>query len=452
VSPPTPEPSLRDDDPFRSPKGTHDVIPPESAAWVEVVAAFAERARRSAFGLVLTPVYEHVEVFHRVGEATDVVSKEMYEFHDKGGRHLALKPESTAAVVRAFVQHRPATPWKVWYVTPHLRHEKPQKGRYRQHHQLGVEVLGVDDPDVDVEVIALAHGFYRDVGLRGVRLRINSLGDAVSRPRYLDALRAYLRERAGALSDEAVARIDTNPLRVLDSKRAADQVHTADAPVLLDHLTDESRDHFERVKSGLDALGIEYHVDPRLVRGLDYYTRTTFEFTSAALDAAQDAVGGGGRYDQLSEAMGGPPAPGIGFGIGIERLLLAREGEGIPTAGSRRLDAFVVDMVGGAEATVLLAELRDGGLAADRDYGARKPKKQFQASDRSGARVAVILGEAEQAQGLVSVKDLDSGIQSKVPRRRIVEHIRRLLTDGPPPGAPDVPSPEPSTTNEEPTP
>jgi histidyl-tRNA synthetase len=438
VTPPSLGERPRGDEAFRAPVGTRDVLPPESGAWVEVVAAFAERARRAGYGLVITPVYEHVEVFRRVGEATDVVMKEMYELHDKGGRHLALKPESTAAVVRAFVQHRPVTPWKVWYVTPHLRHEKPQKGRYRQHHQLGIEVVGVDDPDVDVEVIALAHGFYRDVGLTDVRLRINSLGDAVSRPRYLDALRGYLRERAGALSDEAVERIDTNPLRVLDSKRAADQHHTADAPVVLDFLTDESREHFDRVQAGLDALGIAHDVDPRLVRGLDYYTRTTFEFSSAALDAAQDAVGGGGRYDQLSEAMGGPSAPGIGFGIGIERLLLAREGQGIPTVGGQRLDAFVVDNVGGTEAVVLLAELRESGLSADRAYGGRSFKAQMKVSDRLGARAAVVLGARELADGVVGLRDLDAGTQVDVPRGEVVAHVRALVASPP--------------KNEEPTP
>ena len=312
------------DDPFRAPKGVHDVLPPDSARWIQVVTAFARRAERAGYGLVVTPIFEHLEVFERVGASTDVMKKEMYELEDKGGRHLALRPEGTAPVVRAFVEHRPATPWKVWYVAPNFRYERPQKGRYRQHWQLGVEVLGSDDPDVDVEVIALAEGLYRDLGI-DVPLVLNSMGDEQTRPAYVEALRAHLLDHAAELGDEFRARVEENPLRVLDAKVPEWQDVIERAPQLTESLSDDARKHFERVQHGLDVLGIDYTLDPRLVRGFDYYTSTTFEFVTAELDAAQNALGGGGRYDRMAEEMGGPATPGIGFGIGIERVLLAMD-------------------------------------------------------------------------------------------------------------------------------
>ncbi|MFA5882227.1 MAG: histidine--tRNA ligase [Acidimicrobiia bacterium] len=407
---------------YRAPIGTHDVLPPESDLWVAAVAAFADRARRFGYGLVVTPIFEHLEVFQRVGASTDVVRKEMYEFEDKGGRHLALRPEGTAPVVRAFVQHRPTVPWKVWYLAPHFRYERPQKGRYRQHWQLGAEVMGVDDPDVDVEVIALAHGFYRDLGLTRTRLLLNSMGDARSRPAFVAALRAYLLDHGGAFGDEFRARVEQNPLRVLDAKNEDWQDVIERAPQLTEYLSDAAAAHFERVQQGLTALGIRYELTPRLVRGFDYYTATTFEFVTDALDAAQNAVGGGGRYDQLAEDMGGPPTPSIGFGIGIERVLIAREAELGHVAPARpRLDAFVVDALGEGAATLLVAELREVGLAADRAYGGRSVKAQWKVADRSGARYAVMLGRREAEHDAVAVKDLrdPDGTQTEVPRREV---------------------------------
>jgi histidyl-tRNA synthetase len=414
---------------FRAPVGTHDVLPPESDAWVGAVAAFAERAARFGYGLVSTPLFEHVEVFQRVGEHTDVIRKEMYDFTDKGGRRIALRPEGTAPVVRAYVQHRPTAPWKVWYVAPNFRYERPQRGRYRQHWQLGAEVLGVDDPAVDVEVIALAHGFYRDLGLKRVQLVVNSMGDQSSRPAYADALREHFVREGGGLGDEFLERARANPLRILDSKRADWQDVIEHAPQLFDYLTDESRDHFEAVQRGLDALGIEHEIAPRLVRGFDYYTRTTFEFVSDALDAAQNAVGGGGRYDRLAEEMGGPPTPGIGFGMGIERILIALESEGIvPATRLPRIEAFVVDDLGDATATVLLQDLRDSGVGADRAYGGRSVKAQLKAANRSGATFAVLLFKDEAARGAVVVRNLATSEQVEVPREQvtawIVEHRR----------------------------
>lgn len=407
---------------YRAPVGTHDVLPPASERWIDVVAAFATRARRFGYGLVITPVFEHVEVFQRVGVSTDVVGKEMYEFDDKGGRRLALRPEGTAPVVRAYVQHRPTVPWKVWYLAPHFRYERPQKGRYRQHWQLGAEVLGVDDPDVDVEVIALAHGFFADLGVTRLRLLLNSMGDASSRPVYVAALREYLLDHAAELGDDFRQRVEQNPLRLLDSKRDDWQPVIERAPQLTEYLSDEAAAHFERVQHGLDALGIAHELTPRLVRGFDYYTSTTFEFVSDALDAAQNAVGGGGRYDQLAEEMGGPPTPGIGFGIGIERLLIACDAEGTHL-GTRdtRLDVFVVDGIGGGAATVLVAELREAGLRADRAYGGRSVKAQWKLADRSGARFGVMLGRREAEHDMVGVKDLRDprAAQREIPRREL---------------------------------
>lgn len=423
---------MTDRDVFRGPKGTHDILPPESARWERLLGRFAARAEGAGFGLVLLPAFEHLEVFERVGEATDVVQKEMYEFEDRGGRRLVLRPEGTAAVIRAFVEHHPVVPWKVWYAAAHFRYERPQKGRYRQHHQLGVEAIGTDDPAIDVEVVALAMGFLRDLGLRDVTLLLNSLGDAECRPAYLDRLREYLTEHEGELCDDSRARYPTNPLRVLDCKRPRCVEVTEKAPQLFEHLCDDCREHFERVQHGLSTLGVKYEIAPRLVRGLDYYTRTTFELTSDALDAAQNAVGGGGRYDQLAEEMGGDPAPGIGFGIGIERLLIACDAEGALPEPAASLDAFVIDAIGGREggadpALVVLDDLREAGLRADRAYGGRSVKAQWRVADRSGAAYAVMVAPDEMARDAVALKDMVSGEQVEVGRDEVSGWIRSRL-------------------------
>jgi histidyl-tRNA synthetase len=412
-----------DRDVFRAPKGMLDVLPPESSRWIEVVTRFADRAARFGYGLVLTPVVEHYEVFERVGATTDIVRKEMYDFVDRGGRRLALRPEGTAPVVRAYVQHRPVVPWKVWYVAPNFRAEQPQAGRYRQHWQVGAEVVGLDDPDVDVEIIALLDGFFRDLGLRQYRLLLNSMGDSESRARYRDVLLDYWRAHADVLGDD-LTRAEANPLRILDSKRPDWLDMLERAPQLGEYLTDASEKHFERVQEGLQALGIDLEIAPRLVRGFDYYTSTVFEFQSDALDGAQNAIGGGGRYDRLAEEMGGPPTPSIGFGAGIERVLLACDAEGVLPAVTARVDVFVVDLLGGTEADRLLYELRESGLAADRSYGSRSVKKQWSAADRSGASWGVMLAPDEHARRHVAVKDLRSGEQVDVRRDEVAAWLR----------------------------
>jgi histidyl-tRNA synthetase len=412
-----------DRDVFRAPKGMLDVLPPESSRWIEVVTRFADRAARFGYGLVLTPIVEHYEVFERVGATTDIVRKEMYDFVDRGGRRLALRPEGTAPVVRAYVQHRPVAPWKVWYVAPNFRAEQPQAGRYRQHWQVGAEVLGLDDPDIDVEIIVLLDGFFRDLGLRRYRLLLNSMGDGESRARYRDVLLDYWRAHADVLGDD-LARAEANPLRILDSKRADWHDMLERAPQLGEYLTDASEKHFERVQEGLQAIGIDIEIAPRLVRGFDYYTSTVFEFQSDALDGAQNAIGGGGRYDRLAEEMAGPPTASIGFGAGIERVLLACDAEGVLPAVTARVDVFVVDLLGGTEADRLLYELRESGLAADRSYGSRSVKKQWSVADRSGASWGVMLAPDEHARGHVAVKDLRSGEQIDVRRDEVAAWLR----------------------------
>ncbi len=404
----------------------HDVLPPESARWIDVVSAFADRARRFGYELIVTPVFEHVEVFKRLGESTDVVSKEMYEFTDRGDRRLALRPEGTAPVVRAYVQRGSPEPWKVWYLAPLFRYERPQKGRYRQHWQLGIEALGLDDPDVDVEVIAFGHGFLRELGLRqGVSLLLNSMGDRASRAEYVEVLRRYLLEHGEALGADFRERVEASPLRVLDSKREDWQDVIERAPQLTEYLSAASRAHFEQVQRGLDELGIHYELAPRLVRGFDYYTSTTFEFVSDALESAQNAVLGGGRYDDLAAEMGGRPTPGIGFGMGVERMLIVADAVGaLPTA-ETRFDAFVVDGIShGRETLVLVQELREAGLRVDRAYGDRSVKAQLKAADRAQAAFGVMLMPGEFSRDAVVIRDLRTGDQVEVPREQVIGWLR----------------------------
>ena len=411
--------------PLRAPVGTRDVLWPESTRWMELVARFAGRATRAGYGLAITPVFEDARLFHRgIGDESEVVGKEMYEFSDRGGRDLALRPEGTAPVVRAFVQHHPPAPWKAWYVTPAFRYERPQAGRYRQHHQLGVEVLGTDDADLDVEVVSLAAGFYEELGLRQVDLAVNSIGCADDRPAYVAALRQYLAGHRQELCDEHRERFEANPLRVLDCKRPECRAVTEGAPRMVDFLDEGCKAHFERVRRGLDALGIAARLEPRLVRGLDYYTRTTFEFSALALEAAQNAIGGGGRYNGLAEAIGGPPTPGIGFGIGIERLLLACDAEHCFSTEPAAPDAFVVDLTGGEAARDLADELRRAGLAVERGYDDRSAKAQFKLADRSGARLALVVGPAELAAGTVKIQSLrGQGEEMEVARADVVARV-----------------------------
>ena len=408
---------------FQAPPGTFDVLPPESARYQRLVSRFGVLAGRAGYGLLVSPLFEDLGVFQRVGESTDIVRKEMYDFTDKGGRHLALRPEGTASVVRAFLQHRPPTPFKVWYAAPHFRYERPQAGRFRQHHQLGVEALGSADADLDVEVIALAWDLFHDLGLRRLRLRLTSLGDAVCRPAHREALLTHLNARRDQLCDEHAPRLEDNPLRVLDCKRAECRAATADAPRMLDMLCDSCRAHATRVQDGLTALGIAFDIDPSLVRGLDYYTRTTFEFEAQALESAQNGAGGGGRYDGLVESLGGAPAPGIGFGLGIERILLACDAEGVFSVPEDTLDVFVIDTTGGEAARDVTAELRRAGLRVDRAWDDRSWRAQLKLALRSGATLAVSV-EAER----ITLRTLqEKGEAEEVDRANVVDHVKKRL-------------------------
>ena len=435
---------------FRTPIGTHDLAPPESGRWVALLGQFIGAADRAGFGYLQTPIFEDIGVFSRIGEGTDVVGKEMYEFVDRSDRRLALRPEGTASVCRAFAQHRPTTPWKVWYQGPFFRYEAPQAGRYRQFHQIGAETLGTDDPDADVEIIALAAELFGAIGLQRVPLLVNSMGDADTRLAFGEALTSYLQRRADDVDPSDRDKIERHPLRILDSKRPATAAVAAEAPRITDFLSGETAAHFDRVREGLGALGIEHEVEPKLVRGLDYYTRTTFEFRAASLGAAQDTICGGGRYNGLVEALGGPPTPGIGFALGIERLLLACDAEGVFDVPAQRAEVWVIDTAGGAEARDLTHELRSIGVRADRAFDNRSIRAQMRAAGRSGAEIALIVGTDEIDAGTVTIRPLrrpDGGSvdlpQQTVPRSELLGTLRAVFDtlNAPAPASADSPNP-----------
>jgi histidyl-tRNA synthetase len=401
-----------------------DILPPESARWRRFTDVFADVVERAGYGQVITPLLEDLGVFTRIGDATEIVTKEMYDFVDKGQRHVALRPEMTASVCRAFAEHRPTVPWKVFYTGSNFRYEKPQRGRYRQFDQVGIEVLGADDPYVDVEVIALAWEFYRRLGLRRVTLIVNSLGEPDDRVRYVEALHDYFVAAGDRLSEQSRATLERNPLRVLDSKREGDSAVIAGAPLIAEFHSVGAAEHFDAVLAGLRALDIPFTIEPKLVRGLDYYRRTIFEFQGGTLDSAQNALGGGGRYDGLVEALGGPATPGIGFALGVDRTLLACDDEGVFGAEPVELDAFVVDVTGGLQGATITSELRAAGFAVDRGFDNRSMKAQMKLANRSGARFAVLIGDDELAAGTVVVKPMrNEGDQVAIPRSEIGAHL-----------------------------
>jgi histidyl-tRNA synthetase len=411
---------------FQTSPGMRDILAPESARWRAFVEVFAGVAESAGYRQVMSPLLEDLGVFQRIGDATDIVSKEMYDFADKGGRHVALRPELTASICRAFVQHRPPTPWKVWSAGSQFRYERPQRGRFRQFDQVDLEVLGSNDPHVDVEIIALGWEFYRALGLTQVKLLLNSLGEPEDRARYVAALRSYFESNRDSLSPESQITLDKNALRVLDSKRHGDASIIAGAPRIVDFYSPDAAAHFEGVQAGLTALGIPFTIDDTLVRGLDYYRHTTFEYAGGTLDSAQNALGGGGRYDGLVESLGGPATHGIGFALGLDRTLIACDDEGVFTAEPLALDAFVVDTTGGLEALQLTAELRAAGLSADRAYENRSMKAQMKVADRSGAAVAIIIGSNELEEGAVTVRPLrNNDGQQTIARSTLIDYLKK---------------------------
>ena len=406
-----------------------DILPPESARWRRFVAAFADTVTGAGYGQIIPPLLEDIGVFHRVGEATDIVTKEMYDFVDKGDRHVALRPEQTASVCRAFVQHRPATPWKVWYSGPNFRYERPQRGRYRQFDQVGIEVLGANDPYLDVEVISLGWSFFKRLGLQQVQLHLNSLGEPENRQNFVAALQTYFTDNIDRLSDASKTTLAKNALRVLDSKRPEDNEVIAGAPKISEFYSDDARLHFETVQSGLQALNIPFTVNEKLVRGLDYYRHTTFEFVGGTLESAQNAIGGGGRYDGLVEDLGGPPTGGIGFALGLDRTLIACDDEGVFAPSPSPVDVFVVDTAGGLEALVITQQLRDAGISSDRSFENRSMKSQMKAADKSGAQIAIIVGSDEvSAQSFVLRPLRGDEQQSTIPRSELIPSIMKALS------------------------
>ena len=416
---------------FQAPKGVPDYLPPESAEFIAVRDGLLTAARRAGYGDIELPIFEDTALFARgVGESTDVVSKEMYTFADRGDRSVTLRPEGTAGVMRAVIEHgldRGALPVKLCYAGPFFRYERPQAGRYRQLQQVGVEAIGVDDPALDAEVIAVADAGFRSLGLAGFRLEITSLGDESCRPQYRELLQQFLFRLD--LDEATRARAQLNPLRVLDDKRPHIRELTAEAPVMLDHLSGTAKGHFETVLAHLDALGVGYVVNPRLVRGLDYYTKTTFEFVHDGL-GAQSGIGGGGRYDGLMAQLGGQDLSGIGFGLGVDRTVLALRAEGKVVGDRSRCEVFGVPLGERAklELARLAAALRATGVRADLAYGDRGIKGAMRAADRSGAQIALVAGDRDIDAGTVGVKDLSTGEQVDVPVNSIVAEVLSRLS------------------------
>ncbi|MDK4279683.1 histidine--tRNA ligase [Corynebacterium accolens] len=414
-----------------APKGVPDYYPPESATFYKVRQTMVEQAHLSGFQHIELPIFEDTALFARgVGESTDVVSKEMYTFADRGERSVTLRPEGTAGVMRSVIQHnldRGQLPVKLNYSGPFFRYERPQAGRYRQLQQVGVEAIGVDDPALDAEVIALADRSYRALGLSGFRLELTSLGDRNCRPAYREKLQEFLFKLD--LDEETRRRAEINPLRVLDDKRPEMQEQLADAPLMLDYLNAECREHFETVTGMLDDMGVAYEINPRMVRGLDYYTKTCFEFVHDGL-GAQSGIGGGGRYDGLMAQLGGQDLSGIGYGLGVDRAILALEAEGITLEGSdSRVDVYGIALGTAAKRrmTGIINDLRKAGIAADMSFGDRGLKGAMKGADRAGARFALVLGDQELENGTVAVKDLAAHEQRDVELSQLVAVLGRDL-------------------------
>ena len=414
---------------FAPPRGTQDLLPDVAEAMEVLAARGASLARRYGFRRIETPVFDHTDLWVRaVGETTDIVTKEMYTFEDKGGRSLTLRPEGTSSVVRAYLANRQVlpTPFKAYYISQMFRHERPQAGRMRQHTQFGIEVIGTASPRADVEVIEVGHRYLSDLRLTRFALHLNSIGDENCRPAYREALVGFLHERQDRLGRECRERMRTNPLRVLDCKEEACRAATEDAPRLLEYLDDACRGHFEEVQRGLAEVGIEFTIDHRLVRGLDYYTRTAFEFVSEVLGPTQSTLCGGGRYDGLAETLGGEPTPGIGFGLGLERALLAMEREGLDAPRAEEPLVFVVALGEDAarEGRSLVRALRADGVPAESALEDRPLKAQLRMADRAGAAYAAIVGEEELQDGVATMRRMADGHQERVKLSEVGTWVR----------------------------
>lgn len=421
---------------LQRPKGTVDILPGESEKWQFVEATMRRVFATYRFSEIRTPLFEHYEVISRsVGDTTDIVTKEMYDFYDKGDRHVTLRPEGTAPVVRSYVENKKFAPevqkpFKVYYTGSMFRYERPQAGRLREFHQIGVENFGSKNPATDVETIAMAKAFFDQVGVKNIKLVINSLGDSETRERYREALIAYLEQHLDSLSDDSKRRLHENPLRVLDSKDKQDIAIVKDAPSILDFLTDASQQHLTDVKAMLESLNIAYTVDQNMVRGLDYYNDTIFEFMTE-IKGKELTICGGGRYDSLVSYFGGPETPGFGFGIGVDRLLLVLEEQGASLPVAQPLDVYVVVL--GASANVaalkLVQSLRDQGYAVERDVLNRKIKQQFKSAEEFGAKVIITLGESEVETGEIVVKNNATRAEVKTTLSEIQSQFDTVFTE-----------------------
>ncbi|MEK6251060.1 MAG: histidine--tRNA ligase [Actinomycetota bacterium] len=405
---------------FQAPKGTFDVLPEDAVRRARLEDASRSIFARAGYGRIETPIFEDTELFERgVGQSTDIVNKEMFTFEDKGGRSITLRPEGTAPICRAYVEHgmhKLPQPVKLWYLGAFFRHERPQAGRFRQFSQVGAEAIGTDSPLADAELIKLLDDLLRELGVPGVELRLGSLGSLEARARYLEQLKGYLHEHESELSKDVRERIDLNPLRAFDADHEGTQAAMAEAPKLLDQLDDDDASHFEQVRSLLDAAGVSYSLDPTLVRGIDYYTRTIFSFVCEGL-GAQSEVGGGGRYDGLVEHLGGPPTPAIGWAAGIERILLALDEDAEPS--SRDVFVAVADEEQRPRALAIVVELRHAGLSAETDLADRSLKGQVRQADRVGARQTLIL----EADGSAQLRDMQSGEQRAIDPGSAVDEL-----------------------------
>ena len=413
---------------IQSPKGTRDILPSQTQTW-----QWVEKVARSVFSTygyqeIRTPIFESTDLFVRgVGDTTDIVEKEMYTFNDKANRSITLRPEGTASVVRAILQNRlleGASVLKVYYNGRMYRYERPQAGRYREHWQLGVEVFGAAQPAIDAEVIALAHKFYSKLGFKDLMLHLNTIGDRACRPQYVADLKAFTKARLHQFCRECQGRYERNPLRLFDCKKGCREI-LAEGPRLLDYLCKPCRDHFDTVKHYLTLLGIDFTENPNLVRGMDYYSRTTFEFTAGGL-GAQDAIGGGGRYDYLVEELGSKPTPGIGFGLGVDRIILALEAQNIGISRQPPVDVYIAVL--GDEAMPIafqLAEkLRDNEIRTDLEYNGRSLKAQMKTANKLNVKCVVIIGEDEIKNGAATLRDMEAGNQSSVEFDRLPEELR----------------------------
>jgi len=416
------------------PRGTQDILPGETEKWQYIENIAREICENYQYKEIRTPIFEHTELFLRgVGDTTDIVQKEMYSFEDRGGRELTLRPEGTASTVRSYVEHKmfglPSQPVKLYYMGPMFRYERPQAGRYRQFVQFGVEALGSNDPAIDAEVISLAMSIYQKLGLTKLKLVVNSLGDKESRKAHRDALIQHFQPRIGEFCSDCRNRLEKNPMRILDCKADRDHELMKSAPSIIDFLNESSSEYFSKVKQYLTNVGIEYEVDPNLVRGLDYYNHTAFEIMSDAEGfGAITTLCGGGRYNGLVEEIGGPETPGIGFAFSIERLLAALDAEGVELPVANKIDCYVVSLGEKAkDYTVgLLHQLRSAGFSAERDYLDRKIKAQFKAADRFKAKYVAVLGDDELAENKISLKSMEDGGQTELPLDAFLEKFKEL--------------------------